>query len=91
MAWKLLWRGEALRDEYDRQVTEEFMLNVITERWGYQYNWDQPPYGYDSWQQFHDHNCSEFGPDGLIRSRIDDAHCISHGAGTWDSMVGEFS
>ena len=31
------------------------------------------------------------GPNGLLRSRIDGEHCIGHGSGTWDFIVGEFS
>ena len=31
------------------------------------------------------------GPRGLLRHQILKDHCISHGKGTWDCMVGSFS
>jgi hypothetical protein len=47
--------------------------------------------GYDSWLQFHQMNHSEKGPKGLLRHKIEGGHCIKHGVGTWDCILGEFS
>lgn len=30
-------------------------------------------------------------PNGLSRHCVDDRHCIGHGEGTWDLIVGDFS
>lgn len=47
--------------------------------------------GYINEEDFHKCNQSERGPNGLLRHKIDGKHCISHGQGTWDCIVGEFS
>jgi len=36
-------------------------------------------------------NQAEPGPDGLARHKVNDGHCIGHGEGTWDLIIGEFS
>jgi hypothetical protein len=41
--------------------------------------------------EFHRTNQSAPGPNGLVRHQIDGRHCIAHGDGTWDLIVGEFS
>lgn len=64
-------------------------MSVITER-----SWvrsQKKPFGYASWDEFYTRNNAVPGPNGLARHRIDMAHCIGHGAGTWDLILGEFS
>jgi hypothetical protein len=55
--------------------------------------WDGEWWGflYQSEQHFHDSNHSVRGPSGLLRHRVDGVHCVGHGSGTWDLIVGEFS
>ena len=78
------WREEfeepdvTIVDEYDRPVTAEEMLKIITERSG---NGD--------WRGAAGH--FQPGPNGLRRFLIDGEHCIGYGLGTWDIMRGEFS
>lgn len=89
--WKALWAtgSGTIKDEYGGTHTPEEMLTNITER-----AWERGEGnygGYPSWQAFHRANCSQQGPNGLVRSRVDGAHCVGHGKGTWDLIVGEFS
>lgn len=87
--WERLFPTGVIKDECGTVVSVADMLKIITER-----QWKRPaiePYGYRSWSAFHDSNHSEPGPDGLIRSKVDGTHCIGHGFGTWDLIVGEFS
>lgn len=69
-------------------VTE--MLEAITVR-----SWDRkmtfPNSHYASEAEFHRLNHSEPGPNGLVRHKIEPQHCIGHGAGTWDLIIGDFS
>ena len=46
---------------------------------------------HQNWPEFHKANHSEPGPKGLLRHKLDPQHCIGHGHGTWDLIVGEFS
>lgn len=73
-----------IEDEYGRRITPTDMLNCITNR-----SWAPALDLYD--QAFHDQNGSEPGPNGLVRSKIDGVHCIGHGEGTYDYVVGDFS
>ena len=80
-------------DEYDRPVTVLEMMHIITDR-----HWsDDPDYfkkpmkDGGSWVEFHQQNQSCAGPYGLLRHRVDGRHCIKHGSGTWDLIVGDFS
>ena len=73
-------------DEYEHIISVEEMLHIITER-------EHPTrdcFPYKNWTCFHFHNDSEFGPNGLVRSKIS-SRCIGHGEGTWDLITGEFS
>lgn len=90
--WKpwLFSEDSRIEDEYGVMHKPEEMLGIITNRTGRD-DWDKPPYGYDSWDQFHAINRSQAGPNGLLRSRLGEAHCVGHGAGTWDCFEGEFS
>lgn len=84
--WTVLWtkRGTHIRDEYGKSVTKGEMLAIVTEREGRHEAADWTPAEYAS-------NSAESGPNGLARHQVDGTHCIGHGAGTWDLIVGEFS
>lgn len=73
-----------IQNEYDESISPGEMIKIITRRsWGRDLN--DP-----SWIEFHKANHSETGPNGLLRRRVDD-RCVSHGEGTWDNIIGEFS
>jgi hypothetical protein len=80
-----------IKDEYGKKLTAgEMRAEIILRRWTFDIS-VKVPYGYDSWEHFHKSNLSEPGPSGLVRAKIDGHRVISHGDGTWDCMVGEFS
>ena len=77
-----------IKDEYKRELTINEMISIITER---KTNTSiNVPYGYDSWNKFHEENGSEPGPNNLLRHKIGD-FCVGHGEGTYDYIKGEFS
>ncbi len=90
---KHLWFGKTIKDEYGSTISKKEMLAIITER-----SWERrsaeemnkDPF-YESWDEFHSVNGSEDGPNGLLRHKIDGNHCIGHGDGTYDYLIGEFS
>ncbi len=90
--WKKLFESDELEiyNEYEDLLTMSEMLSCITDR-----SWSgkraRPPTGYPSLKQFYADNCAEPGPMGLLRHRIERGHCIGHGEGTYDLIVGEFS
>lgn len=92
--WRALWSapGAYIRNEYGERASPFEMEKIITERYSSRpwddLQWDRM--GYRSEAQFHESNQSERGPNGLLRHRLGQ-HCISHGDGTWDYIVGEFS
>lgn len=91
--WAACFRkpGSRIEDEYGRIVTIDEMMKVITKR-GSNLDQSKPPaYFYSSWDEFHQRNDSEPGPNGLVRARVDGKHCIGHGEGTWDYITGWFS
>lgn len=86
-----LWQDKVIRDEYDHVIPEKEMILIITDRDRGE-EWERSaPFGYSSWAQFHRDNHSEQGPNGLLRHQIDGNHCIGHGPGTYDYLIGEFS
>lgn len=93
--WRALWSapGAYIRNEYGERVSSEELERIITERRNDR-GWDDRQWsimGYGSEANFHLYNHSERGPFGLLRHKIDGRHCIGHGEGTWDYIVGEFS
>ena len=90
--WVGLWsKPEAtISNEYGETLTPQQMYGIITDR-EWQRDGGKCPPGYSDWDHFHAMNHSQAGPEGLLRHRIDGRHCIGHGDGTWDLMVGEFS
>ncbi len=90
---KRLWAYKTIKDEYGSTISKKEMLAIITER-----SWKRrsveemkkDPF-YVTWKTFHKLNHSEDGPNGLLRHKIDGVHCIGHGDGTYDYLIGEFS
>lgn len=69
--------GITIEDEYGFSVSPAEMLATITER---------------RFSGVHRSGVTgQPGPNGLRRCTIDGRHCIGHGEGTWDILVGEFS
>lgn len=91
--WLPLFAGE-IRDEYGTLIDAFEMRKKITQRswqqWGERQWGKHTSFGYLSEADWHEKNNSQRGPNGLARHRLSD-HCIKHGAGTWDCIVGEFS
>lgn len=88
---KLFIQCERIRDEYGMEISKEEMLNVITKRsWAY-HRGKNPPASYKSQEEFYKLNSAIEGPNNLLRAKVDGYHCIEHGEGTYDYIVGEFS
>lgn len=83
-------RRARIEDEETTNLSVVEMRNIIVER-----SWTRPPTYpdkfYRSAEEFHQNNQSQPGPNGLVRARIDGIHCVGHGEGTWDHIVGDFS
>ena len=84
--WIEVWElGAAeITDENGATLTPQEMHAIITDR-----SHPERPGHFTS--EFLERNYAEVGPNGLLRRQIDGVHCIGHGLGTWDSIVGEFS
>jgi hypothetical protein len=99
--WRERWsrRSAFIRDEYGKTITAQVMESSITERnrsgldasWDRVNWWNSPFSRYLSEEDFHRSNHSERGPNLLLRHKVDGRHCIGHGPGTYDYIVGEFS
>lgn len=84
--------NSAIIDEYGVILEPKEMIGIITNRYGSR-DWEkrgEPPFLCASWTQFFDQNHAIPGPNGLVRHK-DGRHCIGHGEGTWDLIVGDFS
>lgn len=78
----LLLRG-TVYDEYNNETGLSEMLQKISLRsWVPRKN--SLPFDYET-------NHAMPGPNGLARHVVDNFHCIGHGPGPWDLIVGEFS
>lgn len=88
--YKEISKDGIVKNEYDEIVTIDELRDIVQNR-GRDEKWESKPAGYSSWQKFHSENYSEQGPNGLLRHKIDGSHCIGHGEGTWDFIIGEFS
>lgn len=86
--------GSFIKNEYNERVSVNDMLTIITGR-----TWARTSAGCpdavrnarqetDEWYR---QNHAQPGPNGLARAQIMPGHCIGHGEGTWDLIVGEFS
>jgi hypothetical protein len=92
--WVRFWDGQEgwIENEYNDKVEIPDMLTIITKRGREEGDacFERSPACYPSWESFHKENHSQNGPRGLVRSLLS-RHCIKHGEGTWDCIVGEFS
>jgi len=94
--WKVLFRDPQSRivDEYGQPEIMPSMLTIIENRY-WKPRGDKPPYamgiGENTWGDFHRKNHSFDGPNNLLRHQILEGHCIGHGEGTWDYIIGDFS
>lgn len=85
--------GAKIQDEYGDLKTPDEMMAVIISR-DVRTDWQERDWqgmGYTNETDFHMRNHSERGPNRLLRHAIDGRHCIGHGEGTWDYIIGEFS
>lgn len=91
--WEALFRrpGATIRDECGRVLSADEMLARIRNRGGRPFDDRTEWMGYRDEADFHAKNHSERGPNGLLRRRLMGGHVISHGDGTWDCCIGEFS
>lgn len=89
--WEQLFKKQenAIFDEYGTPTTIAKLMEIITKRSWKPRN-DRQPMGYHDWEDFDLKNYSQLGPNGLSRHKIDGCHCIGHGEGTYDYLVGEF-
>lgn len=83
-----------IKNEYEEPVTLDELFGVITLRKG-RHNFDEPfPESnfcrYKSWEEFHNINYSEPGPNGLLRHQLGYG-CVKQGSGTWDCIDRVFS
>lgn len=79
--WIKRAQHEGFEDEYGRAIAW-VDLRPIIERRGDGFPMDP------EWAR---RNNALVGPNGLARHRLEEGHCIGHGAGTYDLIVGEFS
>jgi len=92
--WKKLFNDTeyTIFDEYGEEKTTEEMLDSITNRaWRERSPSDYNNAFYRSYEEFLEKNCAEEGPRNLLRHVISESsHCVGHGEGTYDYIVGEF-
>ena len=82
--------GITIKDEYGDNKTLDELLDIIRNRSSYSTDEWILPNRYNSWGEFHKMNHSEFGPNNLLRHKIDNRHCVGHGPGTYDYITGDF-
>ncbi len=80
--WKRKWTEEGVRivNEYGEVLSANDMLKVITERSSFEAPSD---FSYER-------NKAIKGPNNLCRHLLG-GHCVGHGEGTWDLILGDFS
>lgn len=89
--WIDIFKSSTITDEYGQEISTYSMIDIIVDRQGTDFQKTRKvPMGFSSWEEFHLINESEFGPNGLVRFKIDGVNCIGHGDGTWDLLTGEF-
>jgi hypothetical protein len=81
--------NNVIKDEYGSEWTIDEMIREITDR-----RWRkrefQPTKRCPTEAMMLEFNQAVYGPNNLLRARIGE-HCIGHGPGTWDLIVGDFS
>ena len=86
--WKHHLKGNQIFNEYGENIDYCELIDVITMR-GRNEKWEEKPFGYDNWNDFHEQNGSQKGKNGLLQHKID-GYCIGNGDGTYDYIIGEF-
>ncbi len=86
--WEEKFKTGEIVDEYGTTIPPAKMSEIIRER---SWNKARKYYLYTSEADFMDKNFAEPGPNNLVRSKVDGRHCIGHGEGTWDLVIGDFS
>lgn len=75
--------GVVIQNEYGEVVTLDKLTATVMNR-----EWTGAKQLYPQW---YTENHAQCGPNGLARHALDHRHCVKHGDGTWDCIVGEFS
>ena len=97
-SWKnyLKKNNSKIYDEYDKEISLNSLINIVENRSSKtEYNEklfkENNHYSqYTSLERFLEVNQAEIGPNNLLRHKLNE-RCISHGDGTWDYIIGEFS
>lgn len=72
--------GSGVFDDMNRLIRLSTLLVDIKNRWC-------PPV--DRGEKFYRDQFAEPGPNGMLRHKIMEGHCIGHGPGPWDYMIGK--
>jgi hypothetical protein len=90
--WKNLWDkpNHYINNEYGEIISPRDMQDIIEIRKGKMPFDSRDWYSYRNEDNFHERNYSERGPNNLLRQKIG-RYCQSHGNGTWDNILGDFS
>ncbi len=80
--WRMAFETGTIVDEYGSVETPADMLGLIVDRPAKLCTWSRREY---------EQNQGEPGPNGLVRHKPLPGHCIGHGDGTYDLIVGDFS
>lgn len=93
--WKRELVSGTIKNEYGDTIPFYELIANITDR-GHGVPFEEREWGggfhpYINEADFHAKNHSQRGPNGMLRHRIDGAHCVGHGEGTWDYIIGDFS
>lgn len=78
--WEKMWESGIIADEYGKRLKPVEMKDIITRR-------GSKPVISSEW---YSKNHAIPGPNGLARHKLDPQHCVKHGEGTWDCILGEF-
>ena len=71
-----------IKDEHGTALSKGQWEEIVTKR-----EWEKTRTTHDWFPRNH----AIKGPNGLARCAIDDWHCIGHGEGTYDYIIGDFS
>lgn len=88
--WKKKWSkiDSFIKNEYDSIISTDEMIDIITNR-SWQLSNSAKTVVNENWLR--SNHAEHYGPHSrLVRAKIDGVHCIGHGPGTWDYIIGEF-
>lgn len=81
-----------ITNEYGDIIPLDKLIDIIVNRsWEPDRKSQYPNHFYKSLEDFYAKNHACPGPNNLMRHIVDGRHCIGHGEGTYDYIVGEFS